>query len=194
MQWILCDCPILVTSKPKINIFLKKNSSLHRPISGTLYSKSFQKTLILPFKNSMSSRDQVMSVISVPCPDSISRLVLPKIAKKCQKYQLNSQNLAIFVKSTSGSTEIHDFWFLAILGNFFCATIWLFTKITKSSIFDWRFWAIFGKTTSGNTMRTGHRNDGGTFISDVFPKLHFLKDFSLPLLWHVLGLTRLWPR
>ena len=37
-------------------------------------------------------------------------VVLPKIAKKCQNSQLkNSQDLAIFVKSTSGSAEICNF-------------------------------------------------------------------------------------
>ena len=43
-------------------------------------------------------------------------------------------------------------------------------KIAKYSLFDcyfWRFWEIFGKTISGNTVRKGYRNDRRALMSGL---------------------------
>ena len=41
---------------------------------------------------------------------------------------------------------------------FRCYQMWLITKITKSWLFDWHFWAIFGKTTSGSSPKQDNLN------------------------------------
>ena len=52
------------------------------------------------------------------CFGELPDVVLSKIAQKRQKLEPNSEDLMIFVKSTSGSTEIHNFYFFVFLRNF----------------------------------------------------------------------------
>ena len=80
--------------------------------------------------------------------------------KLLKKAKTNSQIVKIWLflwKSTSGSTNIADFWFVAFVSNFWPKiaqkrqNVVDFTKIPKTTLFYcnfWRFWAIFGKTTS----------------------------------------------
>ena len=52
----------------------------------------------------------------------------------------------------------------------FSATRYGFHKIAKSWLFYWgfwHFWEIFGKTTSGNTVRTGHQNNWDGLMSVI---------------------------
>ena len=68
----------------------------------------------------------------------LSDVVLPKIA---QKRQSNSQDLTIFVKSSSGSAEIHNFRFFGGFEQFLA-------KPHLVALQNVTFWT-FGKNMSG---------------------------------------------
>ena len=61
--------------------------------------------------------------------------------------------------------------------------MWLFTKIAKSGLFDcyfWRFWAIFGKTTSGSSPKQDILDLWPKHVwRGVFPLLGFCNIFGL---------------
>ena len=107
------------------------------------------------------ARYKCPSVISVPCPNSLTRLVLPKINQKCQNPQLNSQDLAIFVKSKSGSTS----WDRKLRIQCYQIGISQSSQILTILLGILAFLINFWQNQSGNTVWTGHWNDGGTLIS-----------------------------